>query len=165
MAASFFRSVIYMLQTTLCYIEKDEKYLMLHRTSKKNDVNKDKWIGVGGKFECGETPEECLCREVSEETGLVLLNYKFRGIMTFMYDDYEPEYIFLYTSDEFAGNLKMCDEGRLEWVDKNKVNSLNLWEGDKLMFEMLNSSSRPFSLKLVYKNNVLTYSQARYMDK
>lgn len=153
-----------MLQTTLCYIEQDEKYLMLHRVSKKNDVNKDKWIGVGGKFEPGETPEECLMREVTEETGLTLVNYTFRGIMTFICDNVEPEYIFLYTADEFSGELKSCDEGKLEWVNKKDISKLNIWEGDKLMFKMLDESKKPFSLKLVYRKDELIESKNQYMD-
>ena len=154
-----------MLQTTLCYIEQDEKYLMLHRISKKNDVNKDKWIGVGGKFEAGETPEECLMREVTEETGLTLLDYTFRGIMTFIYNNLEPEYIFLYTANSFSGEMKECDEGKLEWVKKSDISSLNIWEGDKLMFKMLNESENPFSIKLVYKDDVLIESGVEYMNK
>lgn len=144
-----------MLQTTLCYLEQNEQYLMLHRISKQNDVNKDKWIGVGGKFEPGEAPEECLCREVLEETGLTLEDYRFRGILTFCCDSAEPEYIFLYTSDRFSGTLKPCDEGHLEWVDKSKVFDLNLWEGDRLMFRLLAERSEPFSLKLCYRGDTL----------
>lgn len=145
-----------MMQTTLCYIEQDGKYLMLHRISKKQDVNRDKWIGVGGKFEPGEAPEECLLREVREETGLTLLDYRFRGILTFCCDDMEPEYIFLYTADRFTGRMQSCDEGTLEWVRKEDLFSLNLWEGDKLMFRLLEERSAPFSLKLCYRRNVLT---------
>ena len=144
-----------MLQTTLCYIEQDGKYLMLHRTAKEKDVNKDKWIGVGGKFEPGEAPEECLCREVLEETGLTLLNYRFRGVLTFLCDAAEPEYIFLYTADRFSGSLKACDEGDLEWMDKVAVYDLNLWEGDKVMFRLLKERETPFSLKLRYENDRL----------
>lgn len=147
-----------MLQTTLCYIEKDGKYLMLHRVSKKNDVNKDKWIGVGGKFELGEAPEECLLREVKEETGLTLLSYRYRGILTFRCDQAEPEYIFLYTADQFEGTLTECDEGELVWVDKKDVFSLNLWEGDKVMFRLLEERQEPFSLKLTYRGDRLIES-------
>lgn len=144
-----------MLQTTLCYLEQDGSYLMLHRIAKKQDVNKDKWIGVGGKFEPGEAPEECLCREVLEETGLTLLSYRFRGILTFCCDMAEPEYIFLYTSDQFAGTLKECDEGALTWVKKEQVFDLNLWEGDKVMFRLLEEREEPFSLKLTYRGDTL----------
>ena len=139
-----------MLQTTLCYIEKDGKYLMLHRVSKKNDVNRDKWIGVGGKFEYGEAPEECLLREVYEETGLTLESYALRGILTFICDGQEPEYIFLYTANKFYGELRLCDEGELCWVEK-----LNLWEGDKVMFRLLEEREDVFSLKLCYEGDNL----------
>ena len=107
--------------TTHCYLEKDGSYLMLHRIAKKNDVNKDKWIGVGGHFEEGESPEECLCREVYEETGYQLISWKFRGIVTFTQEGYGTEYMCLYTSDEFTGTQKECDEGELEWVPKEKL--------------------------------------------
>ena len=117
--------------TTLCYIEKDEKYLMIHRIKKKHDVNKDKWIGIGGKFERGESPEDCILRETKEETGLTLTDYRLRGVLTFVYndDDEEMEYIFLYTADGFAGELAECNEGTLEWVPKTQIDRLNLWEG------------------------------------
>ena len=117
--------------TTLCYIEKDEKYLMIHRIKKKHDVNKDKWIGIGGKFERGESPEACILRETKEETGLTLTDYRLRGVLTFVYndDDEEMEYIFLYTADGFAGELAECNEGTLEWVPKTQIDRLNLWEG------------------------------------
>ncbi len=144
-----------MLQTTLCYLEKDGKYLMLHRVTKKNDVNKEKWIGVGGKFEPGEAPEECLMREVYEETGYTLLDYKFRGVLTFICDTQEPEYIFLYTSDQFTGTPKECDEGVLEWVPKTSVCDLNIWEGDREMFRLLDERPDVFSLKLRYENDHL----------
>ncbi len=145
--------------STLCYLEKDGKYLMLHRISKKNDVNKEKWIGVGGKFEPGEAPEECLMREVYEETGYRLLDYRFRGVLTFICDIQEPEYIFLYTSSQFTGEQTDCDEGVLEWVDKKDVLSLNLWEGDKRMFRYLNEKTEPFSLKLEYQGDTLVNIQ------
>ena len=141
--------------TTLCYIEKDNQYLMLHRISKKNDVNKDKWIGVGGHFEDRESPEDCLLREVKAETGLTLTSYRFRGIVTFICDDYPVEFMCLYTADGYEGRLKECDEGRLEWVDKDKLMELELWEGDKIFFRLLDEEASFFSLKLVYDNGVL----------
>ncbi len=118
--------------TTLCYIEKDGSYLMLHRVKKDKDVNKDKWIGVGGHFEKNESPEECLLREVKEETGLTLTSWKFRGILTFIAEGWPMEYICLFTADGYTGELKACDEGTLEWVKKEDVFKLNLWEGDKI---------------------------------
>lgn len=141
--------------TTLCYIEKDDSYLMLHRVSKKNDVNKDKWIGVGGHFEAGESPEDCLLREVKEETGLTLTSYRFRGLLTFVFNDNEAEYICLYTADGFEGEITDCDEGTLEWVSKKKIPELNLWEGDKIFFELLNRNEPFFSMKLVYQGDRL----------
>lgn len=141
--------------TTLCYIEKDDSYLMLHRVSKQNDVNKDKWIGVGGHFEAGESPEDCLLREVKEETGLTLTSYRFRGLLTFVFNDNEAEYICLYTADGFEGEITDCDEGTLEWVSKKKIPELNLWEGDKIFFELLNRNEPFFSMKLVYQGDML----------
>lgn len=141
--------------TTLCYIEKNSSYLMLHRVTKKNDINHDKWIGVGGHFEFAESPEDCLLREVREETGLTLKNFKFRGIVTFVSDDDEAEYMCLYTSDDFEGNLIECDEGKLEWVPFEKIESLELWEGDKIFLRLLHTDAPFFSLKLVYKNGNL----------
>lgn len=141
--------------TTLCYLEKDGNYLMLHRIVKKNDVNKDKWIGIGGHFEYGESPEECLLREALEETGLTLTSYQFRGIITFICDDYEPEYMCLYTADGFEGEMIPCDEGTLEWVPKEEVKNLNLWTGDLIFFKLIEENAPFFSLKLRYENNVL----------
>ncbi|HIU76116.1 MAG TPA: NUDIX domain-containing protein [Candidatus Pelethocola excrementipullorum] len=136
--------------STLCYIEKDGKYLMLHRTVKKNDVNKDKWIGVGGHFEADESPEECLVREVKEETGLTLTSYQYRGIVTFVSGDGVTEYMSLYTADGFTGEQIPCDEGQLEWVEKKEVLNLNIWEGDKIFFRLIQEDIPFFSLKLVY---------------
>lgn len=136
--------------STLCYIEQDGKYLMLHRTVKKNDVNKDKWIGVGGHFEEDESPEECLLREVWEETGYTLTSYQYRGIVTFVSGNGVTEYMSLFTADGFTGEVIACDEGELEWVDKTEIYDLNIWEGDKIFFRLLDERIPFFSLKLVY---------------
>ena len=136
--------------STLCYIEKDHQYLMLHRVSKKNDVNKDKWIGVGGHFEDGESPEECVLRETKEETGYTLTSYRYRGLVTFVFADLETEYMSLFTADGFEGEEIPCNEGVLEWVDIQDVWKLNLWEGDKIFFWLLEENIPFFSLKLVY---------------
>ena len=141
--------------TTLCYIEKGNKYLMLHRTSKKKDGNKDKWIGVGGHFEKGESPEECLLREVKEETGLELTSYQFRGIVTFISDEWPDEYMCLYTADKYTGDIGNCDEGELVWVEKGKIMDLNIWEGDKIFLKLLTENQPFFSLKLEYKGDKL----------
>ncbi len=141
--------------TTLCYIEKENKYLMLHRTSKKKDGNKDKWIGVGGHFEKGESPEECLLREVKEETGLELTSYQFRGIVTFISDEWPDEYMCLYTADRYTGDIGNCDEGELVWVEKGKIMDLNIWEGDKIFLKLLMENQPFFSLKLEYKGDKL----------
>ncbi len=149
--------------TTLCYIEKDNKYLMLHRVKKENDCNKDKWIGVGGKFEEGESPEECLLREVYEETGLTLTNYRFRGIVTFVSDEWEGEYMHLFTASEYEGELlenamRDCSEGELVWVPKYEIEKLNLWEGDKIFLRLLQERETFFSLKLRYEGEWLVES-------
>lgn len=145
--------------STLCYIERDGQYLMLHRTVKENDVNKDKWIGVGGHFEQGESPEECLLREVKEETGYTLTSWKYRGIVTFVYGEDIVEYMSLYTADGFEGEPIECDEGQLEWVDKSRISELELWEGDKIFFRLLDEGREFFSLKLVYDtSDVLHYA-------
>lgn len=144
--------------TTLCYIEKEDRYLMLHRISKKNDVNKEKWIGVGGHFEKDESPEDCLLREVKEETGLALTSYHFRGIVTFILKDKGSElteYMCLYTADGYEGTLCDCNEGVLKWVDKNEIFNLNLWEGDRIFLRLLQENHPFFSLKLVYEGNCL----------
>lgn len=141
--------------TTLCYIEKDDCYLMLHRVKKENDANHDKWIGVGGKFEPGEMPEECLLREVKEETGLTLTQYRFRGIVTFVSDEWETEYMHLFTADAYSGDLKACDEGELVWVKKAEIEKLNIWEGDKIFLRLLQENGGFFSLKLRYEGENL----------
>lgn len=141
--------------TTLCYIEKDDKYLMLHRLKKENDLNHDKWVGVGGKFEPDETPEECMLREVREETGLTLTKYRFRAILTFLSDEWETEYIHLYTASEFTGMLLECDEGNLGWIPKSEIDKLKLWEGDKIFFKLLRETEDFFSLKLRYEGEKL----------
>lgn len=142
--------------TTLCYVEKEDAYLMMHRISKKNDVNKDKWIGIGGHFEEGESPEECMLREALEETGLTLTSYRFRGIVTFTQEGYGTEYMCLYTADGFTGTLKECDEGTLEWVQKSKLPELELWTGDLIFFKLLWDDATFFSLKLTYEGDNLT---------
>lgn len=141
--------------TTLCYLERGSQYLMLHRVSKKNDVNKDKWIGVGGHFEEGESPEECLLREVKEETGLLLTSYRFRGLVTFLSDRWVPEYMCLYTADGFEGEMIECEEGTLEWVEKSDLEKLNLWVGDQIFFKLLAEDAPFFSLKLRYEGDEL----------
>lgn len=141
--------------TTLCYIEQDDSYLMLHRIKKKVDVNKDKWIGIGGKFEKNESPEDCLLREAKEETGLTLTSYRLRGVVTFLCEPWESELMFLYTADGYEGELSECMEGTLEWVKKEDVEKLNLWEGDKIFFRLLNENAPFFSLKLRYEGDQL----------
>ena len=144
-----------MIVSTLCYIEKDDSYLMLHRIKKEHDVNEGKWIGVGGKIISGEAPEECLFREAKEETGLTLSSYKLRGVITFASEGWEDEIIFLYTSDDFSGELSDCNEGELKWIKKEDLFSLNLWEGDKIFLKLLFDDAPFFSLKLSYKGDEL----------
>lgn len=142
--------------TTLCYIEKENKYLMMHRIKKEKDINKDKWIGVGGHFEKDESPEECLLREVKEETGLTLTSYRFRGLITFISDQWNTEYMCLYTADGYEGELVSdCREGTLEWVDKSQLEELNLWEGDYIFLDLLEKRNDFFSLKLRYEGDDL----------
>ncbi len=145
--------------TTLCYIEQNDNYLMLHRVKKENDLNHDKWIGVGGKFEPDETPEECLLREVKEETGLTLLSYRARGIITFISDEWETEYMYLYTASEFEGEMTECDEGELVWVPKAEVEDLKLWEGDTIFLRLLRECDSFFSLKVRYEGERLAESK------
>ena len=145
-----------MKNTTLIHIEKDGKYLMLHRTKKKNDINHDKWIGIGGKLEENESPEECALREAFEETGLTLYSPEYRGIVTFAPDNCEGEYMHLFVAKDFSGTLKDCDEGELMWVEKEKIYTLPIWEGDKIFLRLLDTDEPFFSLKLTYHGDKLT---------
>ena len=144
-----------MQNTTLVYIEKGSKYLMLHRTKKQNDYNHDKWIGIGGKFEETESPEECVLREAKEETGLTLNSLEYRGIVTFVSDGNFTEYMHIFWSDSFSGELTECDEGELEWVEKSRMNELPHWKGDEIFLKLLELRAPFFSLKLVYKKGIL----------
>lgn len=152
--------------TTLCYIEKDDSYLMMHRVSKKNDANAGKWIGVGGHFQEAESPDECLLREVREETGLTLTSYSLRGIITFVSDEWGYEYMFLYTADAFSGSgaeedLPECGEGILKWIPKDRIPDLNLWEGDRIFLKLLLENAGFFTLKLVYRGDELIKEELR----
>lgn len=153
-----------MIKTTLCYIEKNNKYLMLHRTKKQNDTNSDKWIGIGGKFEKGETPTECVLREVKEETNLTLKSVNFRGIVYFRNNFYPDEDMYLFTSNDFVGTIKTCDEGDLEWIDRDELYSLTLWEGDKIFLEALKKDDRFFELTLNYEKDTLVSHSLKYGD-
>jgi 8-oxo-dGTP diphosphatase len=144
-----------MKNTTLCYIEKDEKYLLIHRTKKKHDGSYHKYMGVGGHFEENESPYDCVIREAREETGLELIAPKYRGIVTFCSDKYESEQMHLFTCTEFTGQIGKCDEGELVWVNKNDLHTLPMWEGDYVFLDLLNSSKEFFSLKLTYNGDVL----------
>ena len=145
-----------MRNTTLCYIEQGRDYLMLHRVKKTVDENKDKWIGIGGKFEEGESPEDCLLREVREETGLTLKRWRYRGIVTFVSDEWGTEYMHLFTADAWEGRLREdCDEGVLEWIDRERLLSLPIWEGDKIFLRLLDEGAPFFSLKLRYAGDRL----------
>lgn len=144
-----------MKNTTLCYIQNKDQYLMLHRIKKKNDLNQDKWIGVGGKFEENESPEECLLRECLEETGLNLTRYRYRGLVTFVSDLWEGEYMHLFTAEGFEGQIGPCDEGVLEWISKSDLRKLNLWEGDHIFLDLLEAEEPFFTLKLVYEGDKL----------
>ena len=142
--------------TTICYLEQQCKYLMLHRTKKQHDSNKDKWIGIGGHFEYGESPEECIQREMSEECGITLSDPKLRGIITFVSDAPVCVYMYLFTATEYKGEiLKDCNEGDLEWIDKQELLKLPLWTGDKIFFKLLDTRSEFFSLKLCYEGDKL----------
>ena len=154
---------VLMKMTTLCYIENNDCYLMLHRTKKKKDVNKDKWIGVGGHAEGNETPQEYLLREVKEETGLSLTSYKFRGLITFISDEYEAEMMCLFTADGYTGELITCDEGELEWVKKSDVPQLPTWEGDAQFLKLLlEDEKRFFAMKLRYEGERLVEKSVEF---
>lgn len=145
-----------MKNTTLCYVEKDGKYLMIHRVKKVNDMNKDKWIGIGGKFEERETPFDCIRREMLEETGLTPNKLSYRGLVTFVSNEFGTEYMHLFHTDDFNGQLVTdCTEGNLEWVDKDKITELPLWEGDKIFLDLLRQDVPFFSLKLIYEGSTL----------
>jgi len=146
-----------MINSTLCYILRGNDVLMLHRTKKENDINKDKWIGIGGKFEAEESPDECLLREAKEETGLTLTQWQCRGVVTFLTNDpSQGEYMYLFTSDGFEGQLKECDEGDLQWVSREFLDSLPTWEGDKIFLDLLWQDAPFFLLTLRYDGDRLT---------
>lgn len=145
-----------MKQTTLCYLERGNQYLMLHRVKKQNDASHDKWIGVGGKCEADESPDECMLREVREETGLTVTSWRYRGIVTFISDIWPCEYMHLFTADQWTGNETNCDEGDLQWIEKESLFGLTLWPGDRIFLRLIMDSSQPFfSLKLVYQGDDL----------
>ena len=144
-----------MRNTSLVHLERDGKYLMLHRVKRERDENRDKWVGIGGKFEPGESPEDCAVREVYEETGLTMLSWSYRGIVTFVSDEWGTEYMHLFHSADFTGSVKDCDEGVLEWVDKKALLSLPIWEGDKIFLRLLEEERPFFSLKLRYQGEKL----------
>lgn len=144
-----------MRNTTLCHIEKNGRYLMLHRVKKENDLNRDKWVAIGGKFEDKESPEEANLRETLEETGLTLKNAEYRGIVTFVSDKWETEYMHIFYADKFEGTVKECDEGELCWVNKKDIFSLPIWEGDKIFLRLLDEKTPFFSLKLEYTGEKL----------
>lgn len=143
-----------MRNTTLCYVLQGDRVLMLHRTKKEKDINKDKWIGIGGKFLNRESPDECLLREAWEETGLTLTRWQCRGVVTFL-SDVEDEYMYLFTADGFEGDLKECDEGDLQWVSREFLNTLPKWEGDEIFLKLLWENAPFFLLKLRYEGDKL----------
>ena len=151
--------------TTLCYLERDGKYLMLHRNKKESDINMGKWLGVGGKLEKGETPQECLKREVLEETGYILNSYEYRGLVIFNYNSDEPLFMYLYTSSNFSGTEKECDEGELKWIDKGDILDLKLWEGDKIFLKLLFENAPFFYLTLNYENDDLITSELEFKQE
>ena len=149
------KKVFRAINSTLIYVERGDEYLMLHRTKKENDLNRDKWIGIGGKFEENESPEDCMLREAREETGLTLTSWRYRGIVTFLSDRWETEYMHLFTADGYSGTLRQCDEGDLAWIKKSELLKLRLWEGDKIFLRLLDSDEPFFSLKLKYEGDTL----------
>ena len=144
-----------MINSTLCYLERGDQYLMLHRVKKKGDLNHDKWIGVGGKFEEGESPEDCILRETREETGLTLTAYRYRGLVTFVSDQAPTEYMHLFTATEWTGTPHPCDEGDLAWIGKRALRELPMWEGDRIFLRLLEEETPFFSLKLKYEGDRL----------
>ena len=144
-----------MVNSTLCYVTRGDEVLMLHRVKKKNDINKDKWIGIGGKFERDESPDECVLREALEETGLTLTSWKCRGVVTFLNTCSEGEYMYLFSADGFAGELKECDEGDLQWVSRDFLDSLPKWEGDEIFLNLLWQDAPFFLLTLRYDGDTL----------
>ena len=144
-----------MINTTLCYIGRGDAYLLLHRVKKEGDLNRDKWIGLGGKCAEGESPEDCVLREAYEESGLTLTAYRYRGLVTFVSDRWPGEYMHLFTADAFEGEIRDCDEGTLEWVKKSDVSSLPQWEGDKIFLRLIEEDAPFFSLKLRYEGETL----------
>ena len=144
-----------MKSTTLCYITRGNQVLMLHRTKKEGDMNRDKWLGIGGKLEENESPDDCLCREALEETGLTLTAWRCRGVVTFLSDRYEGEYMYLFTADGFEGTLKECDEGDLEWITREKLDALPKWEGDQIFLDLLWQEAPFFLLTLRYEGDRL----------
>lgn len=144
-----------MLQSTLCYLERGDAYLMLHRVKKEHDANRDKWIGIGGKFEDKESPEDCLLRECREETGLTLTDYRYRGLVTFVSDEAPTEYMHLFTATGWTGTPHPCDEGELAWIQKAELRSLPMWEGDRIFLDLLERDVPFFSLKLRYQGDHL----------
>lgn len=145
-----------MRNTTLCYITRGDQVLMLHRVKKENDINRDKWIGIGGKFEGEESPEECLLREAREETGLTLTDWQCRGVVTFRQEGTEGEYMYLFTADGFTGRLRECDEGDLRWISREELLSLPTWEGDRIFLDLLWKDVPFFLLTLTYRGDRLT---------
>ena len=148
-----------MINSTLCYIEKDGKYLMLYRDNQESDMNEGKWLGVGGKFEPGESPEDCMRREIWEETGFTVRRWRYRGLVTFVSDTWDTEYMHLFTIQDWTGEAKDCDEGTLRWIDRERLLELPMWEGDRLFLELLGQDVPFFSLKLCYEGEKLVYAE------